>query len=62
MCHLVYGTIILFDEYWGYKDWEKVGEALAWDEVWRRYQIPWEPVGTVSQKLSVRVTGRAVTC
>jgi hypothetical protein len=49
------GTVIVFDEYFGYRGW-KIGEHLAWQEFVRGHAITYEYLAFSVQSVSVRVT------
>mmetsp|Transcript_54511 Transcript_54511/g.125087 ORF Transcript_54511/g.125087 Transcript_54511/m.125087 type:complete len:237 (+) Transcript_54511:84-794(+) len=39
------GTVLVFDEYFNYNNWEREGEFLAWELFSTRYQIQFEYLG-----------------
>jgi hypothetical protein len=51
---LVAGTIIIFDEYFGYHGWQK-GEYKAWQEYVVRAGIAYEYIAFASQQVAVRL-------
>lgn len=48
------GTIVVFDEYFGYPNW-KNGEYLAWQEFTNRYGIKYSYIAFSNQQAAVRV-------
>jgi hypothetical protein len=51
------GTVIVFDEYFGYRGW-KIGEFKAWQEVVSSSGIVYEYLGFAESQVSIRVLGR----
>ena len=52
---LVVGTVIVFDEYFGYRGWE-VGEYKAWSNYVLRANVNYEYLGFASQQVAIRLT------
>ena len=54
---LVPGTILLFDEYFGWPGWDLdgVGEASAWKEICLEYGIRWRHVLAYKQRMVIEV-------
>ena len=51
------GTVIVFDEYFGYRGW-KIGEHKAWREFVSSMNFRYEYLGFSAQQVSVRITGK----
>jgi hypothetical protein len=51
------GTVIVFDEYFGYRGW-RIGEFKAWQELVSVANIEYEYLAFSTQEVSVRVTKR----
>ena len=49
-----FGTIILFDEYFNYSNWEN-HEFKAWQEFVVKYQIQYEYIGFDRQQVAVKI-------
>lgn len=49
------GTVILFDEYFNYPNWEN-HEYKAWKEFVEKYHIGYEYIGFARQQVAVRIT------
>ena len=49
------GTVIVFDEYFGYRSW-KIGEYKAWQELVRSANIEYEYLAFSREQVSVRIT------
>jgi hypothetical protein len=49
------GTVLVFDEYFGYRGW-RIGEHRAWQEFVRERVIKYEYTGFSEQAVSVRIT------
>lgn len=49
------GTVVLFDEYFNYPNWEN-HEYKAWKEFTVRYGIEYEYIGFARQQVAVRIT------
>ena len=49
------GTVIVFDEYFGYRGW-KIGEYKAWQEFVSSTNTGYEYIGFSTQQVSVRIT------
>jgi hypothetical protein len=49
------GTVIVFDEYFNYPNWER-HEFKAWKEFVAKYRIDYEYMGFARQQVAVRVT------
>ena len=50
------GTIIVFDEYFGFRGW-KIGTYKAWQELVSTLKIQYEYLGFTQEQVSIRVTG-----
>ena len=48
---LVKGSILVFDEYWNYPNWQQ-GEYMAWQEITQQYHIEYEYIGYHAPPLS----------
>ena len=55
VCLLRPGTIIAFDEVFGYLEWKRAGEWRAWTEIVDLYGLQWEGVHHFKMRLSVRI-------
>lgn len=53
--HLIQGTVIVFDEYFGYHGWE-LGEFKAWREYRERTGTEYEYLGFSSQQVAIQIT------
>lgn len=53
--HLQVGTVVLFDEYFNYPNWEN-HEFKAWKEFVVKYHIQYEYIGYARQQVAVRIT------
>ena len=42
---LVKGSIIVFDEYWNYENWQHQGEYQAWNDIVEQYNIHYKYIG-----------------
>lgn len=51
------GTIIVFDEYFGYRGW-KIGTFKAWQELVFSSKIEYDYIGFTQEQVSIRVTSR----
>jgi hypothetical protein len=51
------GTVIVFDEYFGYRGW-RLGEFKAWQEFVLRHQVRYEYLAFSAAQVSVRITQR----
>jgi len=49
------GTVLVFDEYFGYRGW-KIGEYAAWQEFVRRHGVEYEYLAFSTQPVSIRIT------
>ncbi|MCR9191784.1 MAG: TylF/MycF family methyltransferase [Gammaproteobacteria bacterium] len=49
------GTIILFDEYFNYPNWEN-HEYKAWQEFVRKYNLQYDYIGFARQQVAVKIT------
>jgi hypothetical protein len=49
------GTVVLFDEYFNYPNWEN-HEYKAWQEFVKKHQIEYEYIGFARQQVAVRIT------
>lgn len=49
------GTVVLFDEYFNYPNWEN-HEYKAWKEFINKYRIQYEYIGFARQQVAVRIT------
>jgi hypothetical protein len=49
------GTVILFDEYFNYPNWEN-HEYKAWQEFIKKHQFQYEYIGFARQQVAVRIT------
>lgn len=49
------GTIVLFDEYFNYPNWEN-HEYKAWKEFVAKYHVQYEYIGFARQQVAVRIT------
>lgn len=54
---IVPGTVILFDEYFGYRGWRTRGEFTAWQEFIERTGARYEYLAFSAQQAAVRVAG-----
>ena len=50
------GTVVLFDEYFNYPNWQN-HEFKAWKEFVKKYLISYEYIGFARQQVTVRITG-----
>lgn len=50
------GTIILFDEYFNYPNWQN-HEYKAWKEFCEKYKISYEYIGFARQQVAIYITG-----
>lgn len=50
------GTVIVFDEYFNYPNWER-HEFKAWQEFVAKHRIAYEYIGFARQQAAVRITG-----
>lgn len=53
---LVPGTIMIFDEFFGYRCWDSGGEFKAWNEFIQRTRCEFEYLGFSSQQVAVQLT------
>ena len=51
------GTIIVFDEYFGYRGW-KIGEFKAWQDFVSSSDIEYEYLGFSTEEVSIRITNK----
>jgi hypothetical protein len=51
------GTVIVFDEYFGYRGW-KIGVFKAWQELVSSSNIGYEYLGFRTQEVSIRITNK----
>jgi len=51
---LVVGTVLVFDEYFGYRGW-KIGEYRAWQEFVRKWGIEYEYLAFSDQPVALRI-------
>ena len=49
------GTVVLFDEYFNYPNWEN-HEYKAWQEFMKKYHFEYEYIGFARQQVAVRIT------
>jgi hypothetical protein len=49
------GTIVIFDEYFGYRGW-RIGEFKAWQEFVQAHGVAYDYLGFALQSVSLRVT------
>ena len=49
------GTVLVFDEYFGYRGW-KIGEYAAWQDFVRKHGVGYEYLAYSTQPVSLRVT------
>jgi hypothetical protein len=49
------GTVVVFDEYFNYPNWER-HEYKAWQEFVERYDVAYEYLAYARQQVSVKVT------
>lgn len=54
---LIKGTVIVFDEYFGYRGW-KSGEFKAWQECVAKQDIQYQYLGFSTTTTSIMITGR----
>ena len=54
---LVPGTVVLFDEYFGWPGWDATGagEAAAWRDICTEHGIAWRHVLAYKQRMVVEV-------
>jgi hypothetical protein len=52
------GTVIIFDEYFGYRGW-KIGEFKAWQDLVSSTGIAYEYLGLAKTQVSIRVLSRS---
>lgn len=53
------GTVIIFDEYFGYSGW-RLGEFKAWQEFVLRHEVRYDYLAFSSAQVAVRITGKPV--
>jgi hypothetical protein len=49
------GTVLVFDEYFGYRGW-RIGEYAAWQDFVREHRVTYEYLAFSTQPVSLRVT------
>lgn len=54
---IIQGTVIIFDEYFGYRGW-RMGEFKAWKEFVNKHGIEYEYLGFSVESVSLVITGR----
>lgn len=54
-CRLVAGTVIIFDEYFGYPGWQK-GEFAAWQSLCEEKGLSYEYLAFANMQAAVRIT------
>ena len=54
------GTVVQFDEYFNYSNWER-HEYKAWQEFVKKYNVAYEYLGYARQQVTVRVTSIGAT-